>query len=410
MKFFHISDLHIGKQLYGYRLAEDQNYVLGQVIRALKKEKPDALLIAGDIYDKAVPSGEAVELFDAFLTKVTEVCPQMPVLMIAGNHDSASRIDYAGAILQRQNIYIAGTPPKKETQSVRKLTLTDEYGEIDFYILPFFKPSQVRGLFSEEENESYVNYAKENGISEFEMYFQKLMEREHVDESKRNILLTHQFFVPENGEKVKRTESEVITVGTLDHISTRQLKAFEYVAMGHIHRGQKCGKEEYRYCGTLMPYSLSEEKDEKSITVVSLSKKGEKPRIETIGVHPLRAVRKLTGTKEELLAMAETLAQREPDALETSVCDDYVSLVVTDEEPGRFVREELGEKYAHILEIRYDNRFMRELIGTGGQMVFSNDYVQMFEQFYEMRNNMPMSEEEHRILEEMLHCAEEDEG
>ena len=148
MKFFHISDLHIGKQLFGYSLAEDQEYVLGQVLDALATQKPDALLIAGDIYDKPVPSGEAVQMFDRFLTAVTDTCPQMPVLLIGGNHDSASRIDYAGEILRRHGVHIVGTAPDRPEKQIRKLTLTDSYGEVTFYILPFFKPGNVRGLFS----------------------------------------------------------------------------------------------------------------------------------------------------------------------------------------------------------------------------------------------------------------------
>ncbi|MBE5881812.1 MAG: exonuclease SbcCD subunit D [Lachnospiraceae bacterium] len=407
MKFFHISDLHIGKQLYGYSLLEDQSYVLEQVLDAMEREHPDALLIAGDIYDKPVPSGEAVQLFDHFLTKVSEDYPNMPVFIIAGNHDSASRIDYAGGILRRNNIHIVGTPPQSIGDRMYKVTMSDAYGEIDIYTLPFFKPGNVRGLFTEEENENYVNQIKETGVGEFDVYFEKLLARETMDESKRNVLLTHQFFVPENAAEIVRTESEVITVGTLDHISNRHLQPFDYVAMGHIHRAQKCGEQKYRYCGTLMPYSLSEESDEKAITVVTLHERGQQPQIETIPVSPLRKVRKLRGTKEELLA----LAKKEGDVQEDGnvVMDDYVSLVVTDEEPGRFVREELGIGYSRILEIRYDNRFMRHLLGESEGALLSDNYVEMFEQFYEMRNGVAMNEEERQILSEMLYGAEVEE-
>ena len=404
MKFFHISDLHIGKQLYGYSLAEDQGYVLRLILDALQKEKPDALLVTGDIYDNPVPSSEAVQIFDGFLTEVTQICPQMPVMLIAGNHDAAKRIDYAGEILRRHNIHIVGTPPKSPEDNIRRVTVSDEYGEVDFYLLPFFKPANVRGVFSEEENGSYVNRAKEKGVSEYEVYFEALLAREEIDKAKRNVLLTHQFFMPGVGKEPERTESEVITVGTIDHISTHLLHVFDYVAMGHLHRPQKCQKETYRYCGTPMPYSLSEEKDEKSITVVKMEQAGREPDITTIPLKPLRKVRKLKGTIEELCAIAAAEGGKDVQRI-----DDYVSLVVTDDEPGRYVRERLGSCFSHILEIRFDNRYMNSLMEDMPQEGLSNDYFEMFRQFYEMRNGASMSEEEIRILEQLLLDTKEEE-
>ena len=228
-----------------------------------------------------------------------------------------------------------------------------------------------------------------------------------IDETRRNVLLTHQFFVPERAEDIVRTESEVITVGTLDHISNRHLAPFDYVAMGHIHRAQRCGKDIYRYCGTLMPYSLSEETDEKSVTVVTLSEKGKPVQIETIPIRPLRRVRKLKGTKEELI----TLARQEGILSENGerFVEDYVSLVVTDEEPGRFVREELSSWYSHILEIRYDSPFMRQMLGEVKTAPLSENYFDMFAQFYEMRNGVIMNEEEKQILSELLSDVREEE-
>ncbi len=402
MKFFHISDLHIGKQLYGYSLAEDQAYVLRLIEDALEREMPDALLLTGDIYDKPIPSGEAVQMFDRFLTQVSQRCPKMQVLIIAGNHDASRRIDYAGDILRHHNIHIVGSPPQTAEETIRRVTVQDVYGEVDFYLLPFFKPGNLRGLFTEEENESYVNRAKEQGISEYEVYFEKLLEREKIDETKRNVLLTHQFFVPGGGAEIERTESEIITVGTIDSISAHLLAPFAYAAMGHIHRPQKCGKECYRYCGTPMPYSLSEEKDEKSITVVTLGEPGKEAQIEKIALTPLRRVRKLRGSVQQLIEMAESGAKAH------GVVDDYVSLVVTDDEPGRFVREQLGVYYTHILEIRFDNRYMQSLMDEQLTQGLSDDYFKMFQQFYEMRNGAAMSEEELRILAEMLDDTEEE--
>lgn len=404
MKFFHISDLHIGKQLYGYSLAEDQAYVLAQIVNALEKERPDALLVTGDIYDKPVPSGESVQMFDWFLTEISKRRPKMQVLIIAGNHDAAKRIDYAGEILRRHNIHIVGTPPKSPEDNIRRVTIQDAYGEVDFYLLPFFKPGNLRGLFTEEENSSYVNRAKDRGVSEYEVYLEALLEREDIDAAKRNVLLTHQFFVPGDGGSPERTESEILTVGTLDHISTHYLKLFDYVAMGHLHRPQKCGKAGYRYCGTPMPYSLSEERDQKSITVVTMEKPGQEAQITTIPITPLRRVRKLRGSVEELIALAESegSAGGKSDVAGQRVMDDYVSLVVTDEEPGRYVREQLGVYYSHILEIRFDNRFMQSLVSDISQEGLSDDYFEMFCTFYEMRNGNAMSEAEVQIFAQLL--------
>ena len=393
MKFFHISDLHIGKQLYGYSLLADQEYVLAQILDMAKKEKPDALLVTGDIYDKPVPSSEAVQVFDRFLTEISVACPAMQVMVIAGNHDAARRIDYAKNLLCRQGIQIAGTPPQRPEDEMRRVTLTDEHGEIDFYLLPFFKPGNLRGVFTDEENESYVNCSKEQGRSEYEIYLEALLAREQINPEKRSVLLTHQFYLPGDGSVPEKAESEIHTVGTLDHISVHLLSAFDYVAMGHLHRPQKCGKDNFRYCGTPMPYSLSEENDKKSITVVTMGKPGEDVKIDLIPIKPLRGVRKLRGTVEELIASAENAGD---------CADDYVSLVVTDEQPGRYVREQLGTYYTHILEIRFDNRYMQSLMDEEFSEGLSDDYFEMFRAFYEMRNGSTMTEEETQIFAKLL--------
>lgn len=404
MKFFHISDLHIGKQLYGYSLLEDQVYVLEQILKEAQKEKPDALLITGDIYDKPVPGAEAVAVFDRFLTGLSRSCPAMQIMVIAGNHDAARRIDYAGDILCQHGIHIVGTPLQRPGDQIRRVTMEDAYGAVDFYLLPFFKPGNLRGVFTEEENTYYVNRAKEEGRSEYEIYLEALLGREDLNASRRKVLLTHQFFVPGDGEKPERTESEIITVGTLDHISAHLLSAFDYVAMGHLHRPQKCGRENIRYCGTPMPYSLSEEKDHKSITVVTLGLPGQEAQVETIALTPLRRVRKLRGSVKELIALAQQEGKMsdQPGKAGQKEINDYVSLVVTDEEPGRYVREQLGMYYSHILEIRFDNRFMQSLMEDQLSEGLSEDYFEMFRSFYEMRNGAGMSGEEAEIFAKLL--------
>lgn len=402
MRFFHISDLHIGKQLYGYHLLEDQKYILEQILGQLKKQKPEALLIAGDVYDKPVPSAEAVSLFDWFLTEVSRLDPAVAVLLISGNHDSPKRMDYASRILMRQNIYIAGNAPRSDEENICRITLTDAHGPVHFYLLPFVKPGYLRGLFSEEENESYVSLSKETGRSEYDIYFENLLGREKIDTEERNVLLVHQFFLPSGGN-IERSDSETITVGLIDNIDTTHLKPFDYVAMGHIHRAQSCGNPCYRYCGTPMPYSVSEEKDKKSITSVTLEEKGKTPVITTIPLAPLRRIRSLRGTKKQLIDAAVT------ESGEEGCVDDFVSLMVTDEEPGRFVREELSEYFSHILEIKFDNTFTRSMLKEQGREAFSTDFFHMFENFFEMRNGKAMNEEEKKLLAVMLEQAGEEE-
>lgn len=402
MRLFHISDLHIGKQLYGYNLLEDQKYILGQILEEIRKQKPDVLLIAGDIYDKPVPGADAVSLFDWFLTEISYMEPVVFVMLISGNHDSPKRMDFASRILMRHNIYIAGCAPQKPEESICRVTLQDAYGPVHFYLLPFVKPGYLRELFSEEENESYVNESRKTGRNEYDIYFEKLLERESFNMKERNVLLSHQFFVPA-GDSVERSDSETITVGLTDNIDTVHLKVFDYVALGHIHRGQRCGKPYYRYCGTPMPYSVSEGKDTKSITLVTLHEKGEKPVVETIPLKPVRGIRSLQGTKQQLISQA--MAEKG----ELPFLDDFVSITVTDEDPGRYIREELSEHFSHILEIRFDNAFTRAMSKVQMGESFSKDFLKMFENFFEMQNGKPMDEKEKELLVEMLKKAEEEE-
>ena len=188
MKVFHISDLHIGKQLYAYSLREEQEDILHQIVEQAAIRRPDAILIAGDIYDKSVPSGEAYEIFDHFLNEIASLDPQIPVCMIAGNHDSALRLKYASSFLERQKIVVSTMIPTTEEEHLRKVILQDEYGEVAVYLLPFLKPGQARVLFPGQE------------ITDYDMAVRKVLEREEIDFTKRNILVAHQFFVGGNGE------------------------------------------------------------------------------------------------------------------------------------------------------------------------------------------------------------------
>ena len=337
MKFFHLSDLHIGKQLHRYNLKEDQQVILKEVITYAKELRPDAIVIAGDIYDKSVPSAEAVNVFDEFLTDLSEITPEIPILIISGNHDSPDRLKYASEILKRHHIYLAGNVPERPEEHIEKVTLHDAYGEVDFYLLPFMKPAYVKNIFVDGTPETYSDAVKE------------IIKREKIDyKDKRNVLVSHQFYVGEKAESPETCDSEVFSVGGIDNVDIGSVKEFDYVALGHLHGAQCIGKPEIRYCGTLLKYSVSESTQNKSLTVVTLKAKGEKPEIENYPLHPLRDVRKKKGTLDEIIKEAQETEK-----------DDYISITLTDEIDPYKPKEQLERIFSHILEIRVDNQRTR---------------------------------------------------
>lgn len=377
MRFFHLSDLHIGKQLHHYSLSEEQRDLLSKVVEYAKEKHPDAVIIAGDIYDTSIPSAEAVEIFDEFLSKL-DALEQKPVIcVIAGNHDSAKRLDYASTILAKQNIYIAGMPPQTESEYLKTVSISDDYGEIRIYLLPFVKPSLVKKLFPEE-------------TLSFSEAVRRLLERETIDETKRNVIVSHQFYA--NGTELPLTsESEVHIVGGIDQVDTKLLERFDYAALGHIHKSQKTGKLTNRYCGTLFPYSVSESEDEKFLTMVDLGAKGEEVQITELPLKQKRRVRKLRGTMEEIIAMAAE-----------EMCHDYVSITLTDEIEAYQPREQLEEFYDHILEIRIDNSRTQKLLELGEFELENLSPYEAFCNFFAEINGREMIEEEDLLLKEVL--------
>lgn len=383
MKFFHISDLHIGKQLHHYHMSEDQKYVLAQIVDAVRREKPDAVVIAGDIYDTPVPSAEAVSVFDTFLTALSAEEPQVPVLIIAGNHDSARRIDFASGILKKHGVHIAGMPPTGPEEFIKKVALEDEWGEVIFYLLPFLKPSYVRRVF-EEELESY------------DMAVKKLIERERIDTDVRNVIVSHQFYTA-GGAAPVTSDSEVRIVGGIENVDAEALEPFDYAALGHIHRAQKIGKEIFRYSGSPLQYSVSEAGNEKAVTVVEMGKKGTEAQIYTIPLIPLRRVHKLTGCLEDILSSADERLR-----------DDFVSITLTDEIEPYQPKERLEEFFGHILEIRIDNARTRRLLDFAEGESEDMDPCEAFIMFFEEMNGRNMTEPEIALLKTVIN--EEMEG
>ena len=383
MKFFHLSDLHIGKQLHRYNLKEDQQVILKEVITYAKELRPDAIVIAGDIYDKSVPSAEAVNVFDEFLTDLSEITPEIPILIISGNHDSPDRLKYASEILKRHHIYLTGNVPERPEEHIEKVTLHDVYGEVDFYLLPFMKPAYVKNIFVDGTPETYSDAVKE------------IIKREKIDyKDKRNVLVSHQFYVGEKAESPETCDSEVFSVGGIDNVDIGSVKEFDYVALGHLHGAQCIGKPEIRYCGTLLKYSVSESTQNKSLTVVTLKAKGEKPEIENYPLHPLRDVRKKKGTLDEIIKEAQETEK-----------DDYISITLTDEIDPYKPKEQLERIFSHILEIRVDNQRTRTKLKEMDEELVMKDPFTSFAEFYKEMQGREMNGEEETIMKEIFDKA-----
>ena len=383
MKFFHLSDLHIGKQLHRYNLKEDQQVILKEVITYAKELRPDAIVIAGDIYDKSVPSAEAVNVFDEFLTDLSEITPEIPILIISGNHDSPDRLKYASEILKRHHIYLAGNVPERPEEHIEKVTLHDAYGEVDFYLLPFMKPAYVKNIFVDGTPETYSDAVKE------------IIKREKIDyKDKSNVLVSHQFYVGEKAESPETCDSEVFSVGGIDNVDIGSVKEFDYVALGHLHGAQCIGKPEIRYCGTLLKYSVSESTQNKSLTVVTLKAKGEKPEIENYPLHPLRDVRKKKGTLDEIIKEAQETEK-----------DDYISITLTDEIDPYKPKEQLERIFSHILEIRVDNQRTRTKLKEMDEELVMKDPFTSFAEFYKEMQGREMNGEEETIMKEIFDKA-----
>lgn len=379
MKFFHLSDLHIGLKLMNHDMREDQEYILSEVIEVAGREKPDAIVIAGDIYDKAVPSAEAVEVFDCFLEKLTEAAPEAVIMMISGNHDSAPRIDCFRKVLSRQNVYMVGQPPRMETEYIEKVTLNDAYGEVNFYLLPFVKPSMVKQVVGVDENGNNLSYNET---------LHRLIGREKINSDERNVLVSHQFYLPsgKNAEDVERMDSEMRTVGNIDEVSADVLEKFDYVALGHIHKPMKVGSELYRYCGTPLACSVSEAQQQKGIIMVEMGVKGE-VKTTILPLEPLRQVKVVKGTLEEVLKES---------------CKDYVTVILTDKVDLDVIdmQERIRLAFPNLLEIRRENQRKTDYTRT----LQTEELLDPYELCCSFLKDL--DEEEKMILQDVLHTVQ----
>lgn len=366
MKFFHLSDLHLGRRMYEFSLMEDQTYILDEILRLTDKESPDAVLLAGDIYDRAVPSAEAVELFDRFLCALAE--RRVPVLAISGNHDSPERIAFGAHLMAPSGVFLS--PVYGGT--VEPVTLSDAFGEVRFYLLPFVKPSNVRRFYSDAGIESYTDAVR------------CAVEHMEVDTSVRNVLITHQFVTG-----AVRSESEDITVGGTDNVDAAVFDAFDYTALGHLHSAQKIGRETLRYSGTPLQYSFSE-RGQKSVTVVELREKGN-VTVSALPLAPLRALREIRGSYSEL-TLRENYAGTNTG--------DYIHAVLTDENDVPNALARLRSIYPNLMRLDYDNLRTRSsavLLAEEWQEKLTD--TELFAELFEKQNGQKMTAEQSAYAE-----------
>lgn len=380
MKLFHISDLHIGKQLHYYNLKDLQTEILCQIVNKAEEHRPDVILIAGDIYDKSIPSGEAYEIFDEFLNRLADITPSIPVLMIAGNHDSAMRLKFASSFLQKNNIHISVLPPQNKEEYLKKITLQDEYGNVNFYMLPFTKPGYVRNLF------------EEGAVEDYDSAVRKIIEREEINTSERNVIIAHQFFIS-NTTEPKKCDSELayISVGGIDSVDISCIRIFDYAALGHIHGAQSIGEDYICYSGTPLKYSVSEEHHQKGITVVTLGEKNTPPKYEQLPLCASRDVRSITGTLEQVIAAASD----ENHA-------DYVSITLTNEESIYRPKDQLEEHYENILEVKIENKRTHSRLESIEDTEDILHPMDAFRDFYQTINDQPVSEAEEELISEII--------
>ena len=376
MKLFHISDLHLGKRLNEHPLLEDQRYILQEILTAVDTENPDALLIAGDIYDKAIPPVEAVTLFDDFLYSLTQ--RKIPVLLIYGNHDSAERVTFASRLLARSGLFFA---PAYQG-AVEPITIEDAYGPVDFYLLPFVKPSHVRRFHPGDEIATYTD-AMVAAIAHMQLNNQH-----------RNVLVTHQFVTG-----AALSDSEEICVGGSENVDASVFAPFDYVALGHIHGPQYVSAPHIRYCGSPLKYSFSEAGHQKSITVVTLGPKGEVD-ITTLPLRPRRELRRLKGSFEQLTSPA-FYQQQDRDA--------YLQITLINEDLIPNAMHTLRVIYPNLLNLLFDNRRTAadQFVATALQPELHSpeDY---FAQLYELQNNQPMTEEQYAFIRQMVQQIQEE--
>lgn len=379
MKFLHLADLHLGKRVNGFSMLEDQAHILRQILAILDNEQPDGVLIAGDVYDKSVPSVEAVELLDGFLTELRT--RGVPVLLISGNHDSPERLAFGGRVMDSCGIHISPV----YDGALAPVTLHDEFGPVHVWLLPFVKPAHVRRWFPDADIESYTDAVAE-AVAHMD-----------IDTAARNVLVTHQFVT--GGA---RSGSEELSVGGTDNVDSDVFAPFDYVALGHLHGAQHIGRETVRYAGSPLKYSFSEARQHKSVTVVTLGEKGD-VQVRTVALTPLRELREIRGSYDELTARSFYE--------HTTYRSDYLHLILTDEQDVFDAMSRLRTIYPYLMTLDYDNARTR---AAGGMSVPAETErrtpLELFEALYQRQNHRPMSEVQRAYIAQLMEQIMEVQG
>ena len=377
MRILHLADLHLGKILQEQPLIEDQKYMLEEIIKKVQEENIEIILISGDIYDRSIPQTDAVDMLDYFLNKLIKDLKKQ-VFIISGNHDSKERLGFGNKIFENDGLYISS---KYEGQ-IKKVELQDEYGKLNIYLLPFIKPVEVKKYFEDE-------------ILSYDETIKKIIEKENIDETQRNIILTHQF-VTCIGEEVERTDSETISLGGIDNVDISNYDKFDYVAIGHVHRPQRIGRDTARYAGTMLKYSFSEVNHKKTIPIIDFKEKGN-INIKLVELIPLRDMREIKGPIEELI---------KKENYKNTNTEDYIKAIITNEEPVYDAIGQIRKVYPNVLKLEIQNS--KSSVSQNDekekelQNIKNKSEVELFNEFYKFQNYTELNDEQTQVIENIV--------
>ena len=371
MIFIHLGDLHLGKTVNDFNMIDDQKYILNTILDIVDERKVDAVLIAGDVYDKPLPSEEAVRLLNYFLSELS--LRGCKTFMISGNHDSDERLNFGSSLFEKSNIFITSMFDGK----LKSYSMEDEHGKVNIYSLPFVKASWVRHYFPDAQIDNYDDAVK------------TVLSSQNINFDERNILVAHQF-VAGKGSDPERAGSEnvsVINVGTVEKIGSDTLNGFDYVALGHIHSPQSVGAENIRYSGSPLKYSLSEINNNKSVPLITLGKKGEMD-IELIPLKPKRDMRRIKGNLQILLEKENV-----------SNTEDYIYAVLTDEEPLLGAMDILRQTYPYVMKMEISNSHTKEMSEFDfSKITEDKSFEELIREFYESMYGTSISDEEMELM------------
>ena len=377
MKLVHLSDLHIGKTVCGFSMINDQQFILNQIIGIIKSEGAEGVMISGDVYDKSTPSNIAISVLDDFFTALNAL--NIPIFIISGNHDSHELLSFGRRIFEKSNFYISPVIKGDENgriSPITKIDLTDDYGDISIYLMPFIRASSVRKYFDE------------GVVTNTNTAVKAVIDNTEIDDTKRNVILSHQFIT-----NASPCDSEDILVGTSDSVSAEVFDKFDYVALGHLHNPQSVLRDTLRYCGTPLKYSFSEANSQKSVTVVELKEKGN-VIISEIPLTPLHDMRILKGSYLDVSSAKNYDEKSRYDYLDIILTDD-------DEEIGRY--EKLKVIYPNIMHFEYDNirtKKYNQIDAADNDKIKSP--LELMAELYKLQNNTDLSDEQQKIVYDLL--------